>query len=63
MDGRVVSAVMIATGNPIGLIVVGGLNVSMEASGRNSLERRAKETADEIVEQLRIRFQDRGWIS
>jgi hypothetical protein len=55
--------VMIATGNPIGLIVVGGLNVSMEASGRNSLERRAKETADEIVEQLRIRFQDRGWIS
>jgi hypothetical protein len=57
------AAVAIASGNPIGLIVVGGLKVYGEASGRNKLEGRAKATADEIAEQLRIRFQDRGWIS
>src|SRR5262249_35569399 len=57
------SAVAIATGNPIGLIVVGALKLSGEASGRNTLEGRAKATADAIAEQLKIRFRDRGWIS
>jgi hypothetical protein len=56
------AAVAIASGNPIGLIVVGGLKVYGETSGRNTLEGRAKATADEIAAQLRIRFQDRGWI-
>jgi uncharacterized protein DUF4410 len=57
------AAVTIASGNPVGLIVVGGMKIYGEASGRNQLEGRAKATADEIAEQLRIRFQDRGWIS
>ena len=57
------AAVAIATGNPIGLIVVGGLKIYGETSGRNKLEGRAKATADAIAQQLRIRFQDRGWIS
>lgn len=57
------SAVAIATGNPIGLIVVGGTKLYGEVSGRNTLEGRAKATADAIAEQLKIRFQDRGWIS
>ena len=57
------AAVAIATGNPIGLIVVGGLKVYGEASGKNTLEGRAKATADAIAEQLKIRFQDRGWIN
>jgi hypothetical protein len=57
------AAVTIATGNPIGLIVVGGLKLTGEVSGRTGLEGRAKATADEIAQQLRIRFQDRGWIS
>jgi uncharacterized protein DUF4410 len=62
--GVVVPAAMtIATGNPVGLIVVGGAKIYGEASGRNTLEGRAKATADEIAEQLRIRFQERGWIS
>jgi hypothetical protein len=52
----------IATANPIGLIVVGGAKIYSETSGRSGLEGRAKATADEIAEQLRIRFQDRGWI-
>jgi len=33
------------------------------SSDRNMLEGRSKATADAIAEQLRIRFQDRGWIS
>jgi len=57
------AAVAIASGNPIGLIVVGGLKVYGEASGRNGPEGRAKATADAIAEELKIRFQDRGWIS
>jgi hypothetical protein len=57
------AAVTIATGNPIGLIVVGGLKLVSETSGRTGLEGRAKATADAIAEQLKIRFQDRGWIS
>jgi hypothetical protein len=56
------AAVAIATANPIGLIVVGGAKVYGEASGRAGLEGRAKATADQIASQLRIRFQDRGWI-
>jgi hypothetical protein len=57
------AAVAIATGNPIGLIVVGGLKVYGETSGRNKLQGRAKMTADAIAEQLKIRFRERGWIS
>jgi hypothetical protein len=57
------AAVAIATANPIGLIVVGGAKLYGEASGRSGLEGRAKATADAIAEQLKIRFQDRGWIN
>ena len=57
------AAVAIASGNPVGLIVAGGMKIYGEASGRNQLEGRAKATADEIAAQLRIRFHDRGWIS
>ena len=57
------AAVALATGNPIGLIVVGGAKLYGEASGKNGLEGRAKATADAIAEQLKIRFRARGWIS
>jgi Domain of unknown function (DUF4410) len=57
------AAVAIATGNPVGLIVVGGAKIYGASSGRSGLEGRAKSTADEIAVQLKIRFQDRGWIS
>jgi Domain of unknown function (DUF4410) len=57
------AAVTIATGNPIGLIVVGGVKLLGAASGRTGLEGRAKATADQIAAQLKIRFQDRGWIA
>jgi hypothetical protein len=57
------AVVAIAMGNPIGLIVVGGMKLAGEVCGRATLEGRAKATADTIAEQLKIRFQDRGWIS
>ena len=57
------AAVAIATANPIGVIVMGGAKIYGEASGKNTLEGRAKATADKIAEQLKIRFRERGWIS
>jgi hypothetical protein len=64
MPGMVAPAALaIATGNPIGVIVMGGAKLYGEASGRNTLEGRAKATADAIAEQLKIRFRERGWIS
>jgi hypothetical protein len=64
MPGLVVpAAVAVATGSPIGLIVMGGVKVYGEASGKNTLEGRAKATADKIAEQLKVRFKERGWIS
>ena len=57
------AAVAIATGNSLGLIVVDGMKIYGEASGKNTLEGRAKSTAGAIAEQLKIRFPDRGRIS
>ena len=57
------AAIAIATANPVGLIVVGGIKIAGAATGRSGLEGRAKATADEISAQLKIRFQDRGWIA
>lgn len=57
------AAVAIAAANPVGLIVVGGAKIYGAASGKSGLEGRAKATADEIAVQLKIRFQDRGWIA
>ncbi|HVN90200.1 MAG TPA: DUF4410 domain-containing protein [Candidatus Binataceae bacterium] len=61
--GLVVPAIVTAaTANPVGLIVVGGLKIAGAVSGRSGLEGRAKSTADEIAKQLKVRFQQRGWI-
>jgi hypothetical protein len=57
------AAVAVATGNPIGLAVMGGLKIYGQASGRHTLEGHAKSTADEIAAQLKSRFKERGWIS
>lgn len=55
-------AVLAATANPIGLIVIGGVKVAGEVSGRSKVEGSAKRTADEIAEQLEIKFKEQGWI-
>jgi hypothetical protein len=56
------AAVAIATGNPVGLIVIGGVKLYREASGKTGLDARAKATADAIAAALKPRFEDRGWI-
>lgn len=56
------AAVLIATGNPIGLIVSSGVKAYGEISGKNKIEGRAKQTAQEIADQLKPRFQQQGWI-
>src|SRR6202011_5632781 len=52
------AAVAIATANPIGLIVVGGAKIYGEASGKNTLEGRAKATRGGTADELKLKFQD-----
>ena len=60
--GAVGLAGLIATGNPVGLIVSGGMKVYGEASGSAKVEGRAEKTAKEIADVLRQRFEEQGWI-
>jgi hypothetical protein len=61
--GAAVPAVVaIASGNPVGLIVSSGMKIYGEASGSAKVEGRAKKTAEEIADQLKVRFQQQGWI-
>jgi hypothetical protein len=52
----------IASGNPLGLIVSTGMKVYGEESGSSKIQGRAEQTAKEIADQLRTRFQQQGWI-
>ena len=54
---------LIATANPGGLIVNVGMKAYGEVSGSSKIEGRAKDTAKEITEQLKPRFQQEGWIN
>ena len=60
--GAVGVAALVATGNPVGLIVGGGVKAYGEYSGSAKIEGRAKATAKEIADKLRVRFQQQGWI-
>jgi hypothetical protein len=55
-------ATLLATHNPVGLIVSSGVKVYGEASGRSTVEGRAEQTAKEIADQLRPKFQEQGWV-
>lgn len=55
-------ATFIATANPAGLIVSGGMKVYGEASGSSKIEGRGRATAKEIAKVLKKRFEDQGWI-
>jgi hypothetical protein len=55
-------AAWLITGSPVGLIVGGSMKVYGEASGSSKIEGRAKQTAKEIGEQIKIRCQYQGWI-
>jgi hypothetical protein len=53
---------LIATGNPVGLIVGGGAKAYGEYSGSSKIEGRAKAIAKEIAEKIKPKFQQQGWI-
>ena len=55
-------AALLVTGNPVGLIVSGGMKVYGEGSSRSKVEGRAKQTAKEIADVLKERFKQEGWI-
>jgi len=55
-------AVLAATANPIGLVVMGSAKVHGEVTGRDKLEGAAKRTAKAIADRLRVRFKEQGWI-
>ncbi len=55
-------AVLAATANPIGLLVMGGMKVHGEMTGSSKLEGAAKRTAEAIADRLRVRFKEQGWI-
>ena len=53
---------LLITHNPVGLVVSTGVKAYGEASGSATIEGRAKATAKEIADQLKIRFKEQGWI-
>jgi hypothetical protein len=54
---------LLATHNPAGLIISTGMKVYGEESGRSTVKGRAKQTAKEIADVLKKRFQEQGWIN
>lgn len=56
------AAAFIATANPAGLIVSGGMKIYGEASGSAKIGGRAKQAAREIADHLKMRFEEQGWI-
>ena len=55
-------AVYAATGNPLGLIVVGAMKLRGEGTGSSAIEGAAERTAGEIAAQLRAGAEKQGWI-
>ncbi len=53
---------LVATHNPIGLIASTGIKAYEHKTGGDSLVGRARDTAKEIAEVLKKRFQEQGWI-
>ena len=54
---------LLATHNPAGLIISSGMKVYDEESGKSTVKGRAKQTAKEIADVLKKRFQEQGWIN
>ncbi len=50
------------TGSPLGFIAASGMKLYGERSGKSKLEGRADQTAKEIADILKKRFQEQGWI-
>jgi hypothetical protein len=61
--GAIGLATLLATHNPAGLIISTGTKVYGEKSGKSTVEGRASQTAKEIGDVLKKRFQQEGWIN
>jgi len=55
-------AIALASGNPLGLIVSTGIKVYGETSGSSKIEGRAEQAAKAIVEEMKPRLRQQGWI-
>jgi hypothetical protein len=55
-------AVTVITANPIGLAVGGAIKAGTELSGEDTIEGSGRRTAELIAKELKIRFQQQGWI-
>lgn len=55
-------AVVLATGNPLGLVVGGGIKAYGEMSGKSKIEGRIEQAAKAIVDEIKPRFRQQGWI-
>lgn len=53
---------LIATHNPLGLIVSTGVKIHEEKTGSGKLGGRARDTGEKIADMLKQRFQELGWI-
>jgi hypothetical protein len=60
--GAVGAITLLATRNPVGLIVSTGMKIHGEKTGKSTVEGRAKATAREIAGILQQRFREQGWI-
>lgn len=54
--------VLLATKNPLGLIVSTGVKLHAEQTGSSTIHGKAKDVAKAIGDQLRPRFEKQGWI-
>jgi hypothetical protein len=55
-------AALLLTHNPLGLAVQAGVQGYGEYTGSAKIQGRAKQAAQEIAEQLKVRFKEEGWV-
>jgi hypothetical protein len=60
--GAVGLAALLVTHNPVGLAIQAGVQGYGELSGSAKIQGRAKQTAKEIADHLKIRFKEQGWV-
>jgi hypothetical protein len=56
------AATFAATDNPAGLIISGVTKVAGQETGDSTIQGDAKRTAKEIADQLKVKFEEQGWI-
>lgn len=60
--GAVPLVVTVATANPLGLAVAGGVKGYGEISGSETIEGAARRTAQQIAEKIQLTAERLGWI-